>query len=63
MQYHIDGPLQVDIRRENDAWAVYAAEPGTRGRLKQAVRSARLEEDDLAAYLEALVQESLAHGA
>jgi hypothetical protein len=63
MQYHIDGPLQVDIRRENEAWAVYAAEPGTRGRLKKAVFAASLQEDDLATYLEALVREALAHDA
>jgi hypothetical protein len=59
MQYHIDGPFQVDIRRENDAWAVVEAAPARRARLHDAVRSAGLKEDDMSLFLEALVEESV----
>lgn len=57
MQYHIDGRFQVEIRRENESWAVVEAAPHARASLQDAVRAAGLKEDDMAAYLEALVEE------
>lgn len=59
MQYHIDGRVQVDIRCGNESWAVVEAAPGARARLHDAVRSAGLKEDDMALFLEALVDESV----
>ena len=60
MQYHIDGRVHVEIRRENEAWAVVEAAPDMRARLHDAMRFAGLQEDDMALYLDALFQEAVA---
>jgi len=54
MQFHIDGRFQAEIRRENEAWAVYRAEPAAVAKLDEAVVNAELDEDDLASYLDEL---------
>lgn len=57
MKFDIYGRFQLDVRRENGAWAVYRSESGTRRRLNDVVLPCDLTEDELAIYLDDIFHE------
>jgi hypothetical protein len=57
MKFNIYGRFQVDIRRENDAWAVYRAELGKRTPCADVVIPPDVPADDLATYLDDIFHE------
>jgi hypothetical protein len=52
MRFDSYGRFQVEVRRENEAWAVYRAELGKRARLNDVVIPSDLEADDIGTYLD-----------
>jgi hypothetical protein len=62
MRFNIYGRFQIDVRRENDAWAVYRAEPGKRTLLGDVVVPADVPAQDLATYLDDIFHEYAGHG-
>lgn len=62
MKFNIYGRFHVDVRRENDAWAVYRAEPGKRVLFEEVVIPPDLPADDLATYLDDIFHEYAQHG-
>jgi hypothetical protein len=62
MRFDIYGRFQVDVRRENGAWAVYRAELGKRTLLRDVVIPPDLAADDLATYLDDIFHEYAQHG-
>jgi hypothetical protein len=57
MKFNIYGRFQVDVQRENNAWAVYRSELGKRTRLNDAVIPADLATQDLAICLDDIFHE------
>jgi hypothetical protein len=57
MKFNIYGRFQVDVRRENESWAVYRAELGKRMRLHDVVIPPNLAAQELAAYLDDIFHE------
>ena len=57
MRFNIYGRFQVDVRRENDAWAVYRAESGKRAPFEEVVIPADVPADELATYLDDIFHE------
>ena len=57
MKFNIYGRFQVDVRRENDAWAVYRAELGKRTLLNDVIIPSNLAVHDLATYLDDVFHE------
>jgi hypothetical protein len=57
MKFNIYGRFQVDVRRENDSWAVYRSELGKRTLLNDVVIPRSLAAVDLATYLDDIFHE------
>jgi hypothetical protein len=57
MKFNIYGRFQVDVRRENDAWAVYRTEPGKRVPFEDVVIPPDVSADELATYLDDIFHE------
>lgn len=57
MKFSIYGRFQLDIRRENDAWAVYRVDPGKRVRADEIVVPPDVAEEELAVYLDDIYHE------
>jgi len=57
MKFNIYGRFQVEVRRENDVWAVYRSESGKRRRLNDVVVPPDLVADELAIYLDDVFHE------
>lgn len=62
MKFNIYGRFQVDVRRENETWAVYRSELGKRSRLNDVVVPSGLAADDIAGYLDDIFHELVGHG-
>ena len=62
MRFNIYGRFQVDVRRENDAWAVYRAESGKRTPFDEVVIPPDVPADELATYLDDIFHEYAGHG-
>jgi hypothetical protein len=62
MRFNIYGRFQVEVRRENGAWAVYRAELGKRTPLNDVIIPSDLDEDDIAVYLDDVFHEYARHG-
>ncbi len=62
MKFNIYGRFQVDVRRENDAWAVYRAELGKRTPFEEVVIPPDVPADELATYLDDIFHEYAGHG-
>ncbi|WP_413675090.1 hypothetical protein ACEN9H_13030 [Massilia cellulosiltytica] len=62
MRFNIYGRFQVDVRRENDAWAVYRAVPGKRVPFEEVVIPADVPADELATWLDDIFHEYAGHG-
>jgi hypothetical protein len=57
MRFNIYGRFRVEVRRENDSWAVYRAELGKRTQLHDVVIPSNLEAHDIATYLDDVFHE------
>jgi hypothetical protein len=57
MRFNIYGRFQVEVRRENDSWAVYRSEAGKRTLLNDVVVPPNLTSDELATYLDDIFHE------
>lgn len=57
MKFNIYGRFQLDVRRENDAWAVYHLEPGKRAKVNELVIPPALEADEISTYLDDIFHE------
>jgi hypothetical protein len=57
MKFNIYGRFQVDVRLENDSWAVYRSELGKRTLLNDVEIPRNLAVDDLATYLDDVFHE------
>jgi hypothetical protein len=57
MKFDIYGRFQVEVRRENGAWAVYRAEMGKRTPLYDVVIPSDVAADGLATYLDDVFHE------
>jgi hypothetical protein len=57
MKFNIYGRFQVDVQRENNAWAIYRSELGKRTRLNDVVIPPDLIAQDLAIYLDDIFHE------
>ncbi|MDB5933330.1 MAG: hypothetical protein JWQ01_674 [Massilia sp.] len=57
MKFNIYGRFQVEVRRENESWAVYRAEMGKRARLNEVVIPSDMEAGDIAIYLDDIFHE------
>ena len=62
MKFNMYGRFQLDVRRENDAWAVYRSESGKRRRLGDVVLPGDLTADELAIYLDDIFHEYAGFG-
>jgi hypothetical protein len=62
MRFNIYDRFQVDVRRENDAWAVYRAELGKRTLCVDVVIPPDVPADELATYLDDIFHEYAGHG-
>lgn len=62
MKFNVYGRFQVDVMRENGAWAVYRAAPGKRTPCGDVVIPADVPEDELAVYLDDIFHEYAGHG-
>ena len=57
MKFNIYGRFQVEVRRENAAWAVYRTESGKRALLNDVVIPPDLQTNDIAIYLDDIFHE------
>jgi hypothetical protein len=57
MKFDIYGRFQVEVRRENEAWAVYRAALGKRSPLYDVVIPPDVAADELATYLDDVFHE------
>lgn len=57
MKFNIYGRFQVDVQRENAAWAVYRSELGKRTLLNDVVVPPDLTANELATYLDDIFHE------
>ena len=57
MKFSIYGRFQLEIQRENDAWAVYRISPGKSLRVDDVVLPPDLPEAELATFLDDLFHE------
>lgn len=57
MKFSIYGRFQLDIQRENDAWAVYRLSPGKSMKVGDVVLPPELPESELAAFLDDVFHE------
>lgn len=57
MKFNIYGRFQLDVRRENDAWAAYHLAPGKRARVDDLVIPPMLNADEIATYLDDIYHE------
>ncbi|SDF47394.1 hypothetical protein SAMN05428966_11618 [Massilia sp. PDC64] len=62
MKFNIYGRFQVDVRRENGAWAVYRAALGTRTPFDEVVIPPDVPADELATWLDDIFHEYAGHG-
>ncbi len=62
MKFDMYGRFQVDVRRENDAWAVYRVEPGKRVPFEDIVIPPDVPAEELATYLDDIFHEYAGHG-
>jgi hypothetical protein len=62
MKFDIYGRFQVDVRREDDAWAVYRAELGKRTLCADVVIPPDVPAQELATYLDDIFHEYAGHG-
>ena len=62
MKFNIYGRFRVDVRRENDAWAVYRAAPGKRVPFEDVVIPPDVAAAELATYLDDIFHEYAGHG-
>jgi hypothetical protein len=62
MKFNIYGRFQVDVRRENDAWAVYRADSGKRTPCEDVVIPADVPAEELATYLDDIFHEYAGFG-
>ena len=57
MNFDIYGRLQIEVRRENDAWEAYQVEPGKRAKVHELIIPAALDADEIATYLDDIYHE------
>lgn len=57
MKFDIYGRFQVDVRRENDAWAAYRADSGKRTPCEDVVIPPDVPAEELATYLDDIFHE------
>ncbi len=57
MKFNIYGRFRIEVRRENDAWAVYRSELGKRIMLNDVVIPSDIEADEIAIYLDDIFHE------
>lgn len=57
MRFNIYGRFQINVRRENDSWAVYRSELGKRTLLNDVVVPPNVVAEDLATYLDDIFHE------
>ena len=62
MKFNIYRRFQVDVRRENDAWAVYRTEPGKRTLFEEVVIPPDVPADELATWLDDIFHEYAGYG-
>jgi hypothetical protein len=62
MRFNIYARFQVDVRRENDAWAVYRAALGKRTLFEDVVIPPDVPADELAVYLDDIFHEYAGQG-
>jgi hypothetical protein len=62
MKFDIYGRFQVEVRREDGAWAVYRAEQGKRTPCADVVIPPDVPADELAIYLDDIFHEYAGHG-
>ena len=57
MKFSIDGRFQVEVQRENNAWAVYKLSPGKSVKADDIALPPELAEAELATFLDDLFHE------
>lgn len=57
MKFNIYGRFQVEVRRENDTWAVYRAELGKRARLDDVIIPPNVAAQEIATWLDDVFHE------
>ena len=57
MRFNIYGRFQVEVRRENECWAVYRSELGKRAKMNDLVVPSHLEANEIANYLDDIFHE------
>lgn len=62
MRFNIYDRFQVDVRRENDAWAIYRAALGKRTLFEEVVIPPDVPANDLATWLDDIFHEYAVHG-
>jgi hypothetical protein len=57
MKFNVYGRFQVDVRRENETWAVYRAELGKRARLNDVIIPPDVTAQEIAIWLDDVFHE------
>ncbi len=57
MKFNIYGRFQLDVRRENDSWAVYRLDDGRRARIHDVLIPPTFAAEEIATYLDDVFHE------